>query len=147
MTGTLDPIVKRLELEVSASRAFEHFTQSIAHWWPLSSHSLSGEYARQVVFEAQTGGRIYEIDNLGREREWGIVHACETDSFLAFSWVLERPDLATEVQVHFESVTQNSCILTLEHVGWDRRPDGVEWRGNYNSGWDSVLSQYSKTLD
>ncbi len=146
MTGSLDPIVKRLELGVSASRAFKHFTQDMGQWWPLGSHSLSGEETRTVIFEATNGGRIYEVDRAGREREWGVVLECEENALLVFSWVLERPDLATQVEVRFEPSGDDACIMTLTHRGWDQRPNGEEWRANYNSGWDGVLGCYFESL-
>ena len=146
MTTSLEPIEKTIELTASPAAAFAHFTRGIAKWWPLASHSLGGEQAQSVVLEAREGGRIYELDDAGNEREWGRVQVCEPDQRLVFSWVLERPDLATEVEVRFDSIGEKGCLMTLIHRGWDKRPDGAEWRGNYNSGWDGVLQQYVDSL-
>ena len=94
--GPVLPVEKTLALKAAPQRAFAHFTDNIAAWWPLSSHSLSQGFARSVVFEAKVGGRIYEIDAAGREREWGRVQDCEPPHRLVFSWVLENPGDATE---------------------------------------------------
>ena len=142
MTGSLAPIEKCIDVAVSPERAFAHFTQEIHRWWPLATHSLGQEKTKTVVFEAIAGGRIYEIDTDGEQREWGRVMQCEPGTLLVFSWVLERPDHATEVEVRFEPVGEGHCRLTLIHRGWDRRPDGAETRASYHSGWDVVLAGY-----
>ena len=143
MTGSLEDIVKRIELKVPVDRAFAHFTKGMGEWWPLASHSLSGEAARTVVFEAHEGGRIFEIDGDGKEREWGCVLVCEVNARLVFSWVLEKPDLATEVEVRFAPLGESSTQVTLIHRGWDKRPDGATWRENYLQGWEPVLAQFA----
>ena len=145
-TTAIDPIVKKLTLNATPARAFEHFTKSIHVWWPLATLSLSQAAAKTAVFEAHAGGRIYEIDKHGREREWGRVLACEPPRRLVFSWVLEQPDNATEVEVRFEPAGKDGCAFTLIHRGWDSRPQGGEWRGEYDEGWQGVLAGYAQSL-
>lgn len=142
MTGILDPVVKKREIGVSADRAFEHFTRGIAQWWPLATHSLGGEKARTVVLEARQGGRIYEIDGHGNERDWGQVSECIPGERIVFSWVLERPDLATEVEVRFEALGPDRSRIELIHRGWDTRPDGAQWRANYDQGWEGIVELF-----
>lgn len=142
----LSPLVKRLQLNASAETAFHHYTANIHRWWPLATHSLGLADARSVTFEARDGGRIYETDAAGREREWGRVLACEPPNRVVFSWVLEAPDKATEVEVEFKDLGEHRCELVLTHRGWDYRPDGGEWRRNYDTGWDGVLGGFAETL-
>ena len=144
MAITLEPIIKCIELEVSPMQAFDHFTRKIHRWWPLATHSLGQENAKGVVLEAVVGGRIYEVDAWGAQREWGRVKQCESGALLLFSWVLERSDHATEVEVRFEPAGEGHCLLTLIHRGWDTRPDGAGARANYDTGWDHVLSCYQE---
>lgn len=146
-TATLtEPIVKKLTVNAPVERAFEHFTKNIHLWWPMATHSLSLEDAASVVFEAAPGGRIYEVEKSGRKREWGEVSLCEPPHKIVFSWVLEAPEKATEVEVCFEDHGGEQSTLTLTHRGWDKRPDGEEWRGKYNQGWDGVLSEFERTV-
>lgn len=140
----IEPVVKTLSLNASVEKAFHHFTANIHLWWPLAGHSLSQAEAQSVVFEAQTGGRIYEIEKSGRQREWGIVKTCDAPHRIVFSWVLEAPEKATEVEVRFDEEGENKSSLTLIHRGWNNREDGAEWRGNYDKGWDGVLALYAK---
>ena len=144
--ASVDPIVKTLKLDAPVEKAFSHFTKNIHVWWPLTNHSLSGENAASVVFETSTGGRIYEIDKAGKEREWGRVLECTPPTHLVFSWVLEASDRATEVDVTFKDEGNGKSSLTLVHRGWDKRPDGAEWRGKYHQGWDGVLSGFAESL-
>lgn len=143
---TTEPIVKTITLNVSAAKAFQHFTKNIHIWWPLKTHSLSQENAQTVVFESKIGGRIYEIEKSGKEREWGRVLDFEENRRLVFSWVLEAPDKATEVEVRFDEDKSGKTTMTLIHRGWDQRPDGAEWRGNYNQGWEGVINEYQLAL-
>lgn len=143
----IEPVVKTLSLNVSAEKAFHHFTANIHLWWPLSGHSLSQADAQSVVFEAHEGGRIYEVEKSGREREWGRVHHCDAPHRLIFSWVLEAPEKATEVEIEFADQGDGKSTLTLIHRGWENREDGAEWRGNYDTGWDGVLAEYRIALN
>lgn len=142
---TVGPLVKTIRLDASMERAFRHFTDNIHVWWPLANHSLSLAAAKSVVFEARAGGRIYEIEASGREREWGRVLVCEPPRRLVFSWVLEAPADATEVEVTFEEEGPG-CRLRLVHSGWERRREGALWRGRYDVGWDGVLAKLAASV-
>lgn len=144
--GVVDPIVKTLSLNASAQKAFDHFTKNIHVWWPVAEHSLSKDNIETVIFEAHTGGRIYEIEKSGKEREWGRVINCEAPNRIVFSWVLEAPDKATEIELLFKADGAEKTTFTLIHRGWENRADGVEWRGYYNEGWDGVLGGYNATI-
>ena len=141
----IEPVVKTLRLKTSCKKAFRHFTDNIHVWWPLESHSLAQTDAATVKFEAREGGRIYEIEKSGKEREWGRVTACDAPHRLVFSWVLEKPADATEVEVTLKA-DGDSCVMTLVHRGWDDRSDGATWRDNYNQGWNGVLDAYREGL-
>ncbi|PQA89133.1 SRPBCC family protein [Hyphococcus luteus] len=146
VTDTIEPVVKTITLNASVEKAFRHFTDNIHAWWPLATHSLSAENAQSVVFEARPGGRIYEIDKDGKERDWGVVKACDAPSRLVFSWVLENPAGATEVEVRFADEGAGKSSLTLIHRGWENREDGAKWRKDYDGGWDGVLGKYAAAL-
>lgn len=146
MQTSIEPVVKTLELNAPVEKAFHHFTANIHLWWPLARHSLSMENAQNVIFECKAGGRLYEIDNVGKEREWGRVLELDAPHRVVFSWVLEAPEKKTEVEVQFVARGEGVSTMTLIHSGWDTRPDGAEWRGKYNVGWDGVLGSYTESL-
>lgn len=140
------PVVKIVDLKATAAKAFRHFTENIHVWWPLATHSLSLAEARTVVLEAKEGGRLYEVDASGREREWGRVLVCEPPRRIVFSWVLEAPADATEVEARFEDVAPGASRLLLEHRGWETRAEGALWRGRYDQGWIGVVGRFAETL-
>ncbi|MEO0982252.1 MAG: SRPBCC domain-containing protein [Pseudomonadota bacterium] len=142
----LSPIQKRLALKAPTETAFRHFTENIRLWWPMKTHSISEARTADVVFESKPGGRVYEVDADGRERDWGVVLVYDPYKQLIFSWVLEKPDRATEVEVNFTPTGADSCELDLVHRGWDTRPEGDKWRGPYSEGWALILDQYETTL-
>ena len=142
----IEPVVKTLSLKASPEKAFAHFTGNIGVWWPLGTHSLSQAQAKTVTFEAKEGGRIYETDVTGRTREWGRVKECAAPHRVVFSWVLEKPAEATEVEVTFEDDGNGGTDLTLVHRGWLETKSGVERREMYDNGWAPVLSDYVKSL-
>lgn len=145
-TGPVRPVEKRLSLKASPEKAFAHFTKNISVWWPLDVHSLSGADAKSVVFEAKEGGRIYETDSKGRTREWGRVKVCEPPSRLVFSWVLESPADATEIEVTFDDDGKGGTDLRLVHRGWLETKSAAERRGMYDEGWSPVLGAYKATM-
>lgn len=142
---TIEPIVKTLKLNASCDKAFRHFTDNIHLWWPLDDHSLSEANAATVNFEARPGGRIFEIEKSGKEREWGRVADCQPPHRVVFSWVLEEPANATEIELTFEQ-SGDGCEMTLIHRGWEGRKDGETHRNGYDTGWDGVLGAYTSTL-
>lgn len=139
-------VVKTVDLKVSIDRAFQHFTRDMHVWWPLGTHSISGKDARTVLFEAEAGGRIYEIDVGGREREWGRVLACEPPRRVLFSWVLEAPADATEVEVTFDATGPSACRMRLKHHGFERRSEGAIWRDRYDQGWQGIVTLYANSI-
>ncbi|HNR76988.1 MAG TPA: SRPBCC family protein [Parvularculaceae bacterium] len=144
--GKVAPVEKTLSLKAPPARAFAHFTENMGAWWPLATHSLSQANAKTVVFEAKKGGRIYEIDVTGREREWGRVKVCEAPHRLVYSWVLENIAEATEVEVTFEDDGKGGTDFTLVHRGWLETKSGAERREMYDGGWMPVLAAYEAAL-
>ena len=107
---------------------------------------MAARIAFPVVFEAKKGGRIYEIDVTGREREWGRVKECEAPHRLVFSWVLENVAEATEVEVTFEDDGKGGTDFKLVHRGWLETKSGAERREMYAGGWTPVLDDYVSSL-
>ncbi|MEZ5459275.1 MAG: SRPBCC domain-containing protein [Steroidobacteraceae bacterium] len=146
LADSLGPIEKRIIVNATAERAFDRFTRQIAVWWPLASFSLSGATAVDLVFEARIGGAIYEVDERGARREWGVVLHCEPPTRLVFSWVLEQPELATVVEVLFEEIGAGRTELTLIHRGWQEAVGDTARRDSYSRGWPAVLAAFDASL-
>ncbi len=50
----LEPVRKQISVDCDVESAFRTFTEDIATWWPVESHSITGEGAT-AVFEPSRG--------------------------------------------------------------------------------------------
>ena len=138
----LAPLVKKVVVPVGADRAFEVFTAEMSAWWPLPSHSVGEDQAREVRLEGAVGGRIIEYGGDGEIATWGTVSDWDPPKSLSFTWHPgSDPQQAGQVTVTFTPV-DDSTEVELVHSGWERRPDGARIRTGYDTGWDYVLGKY-----
>jgi len=143
----LAPVVKSIDVRRSAADAFRLFTQEIAAWWPMETHtrakSAEGERTVRVTIEPRVGGRVYETLHDGRELEWGEVRAWDPGRLFAMGWRLGRPaEQTTDVSVRFEPIDTQCCRVTLTHENWERMGDEAETlRNAYNNGWVAVFEK------
>lgn len=143
----LAPVVKSIDVRRSAADAFRIFTDEIAAWWPMATHTraktAAGEVTVRVTIEPRVGGRVYETLHDGRELEWGEVSVYEPGAAFAMKWGLGRPaGQVTDVSVHFEPLSPQSCRVTLTHENWESMGDeAAKLREAYNGGWVTVFEQ------
>lgn len=123
--------------------AFRLFTEQMATWWPLETHSVHHADASGVVVEPHVGGRVYETTDDGRTAEWGVVGAWDPPSRLAMSWYPgHTPDLATQLEIGFEAVAAGGTTVRLVHSGFEVRGDqAVAVADEYRTGWEYVLGR------
>ncbi|AEG43561.1 SRPBCC domain-containing protein [Isoptericola variabilis] len=96
-----------------------------------------------VGVEPGVGGRIVETLADGSTEVWGTIEAWEPPARVRFTWHPGTPPAeATLVEVTFRAAPGGTAV-ELVHTGWDRRPDGGDARGRYDSGWDLVLRGYA----
>ncbi len=70
-----DPIKKTVTVPLPPDRAFDLFTEGIAGWWPLDSHSLSaqdGGTAKHVEIPPDIGAQVLETRPDGTKAPWGV---------------------------------------------------------------------------
>ena len=69
--------------------------------------------------------------------------AWEPPHRLVLAWnVANAEALPTEVEVRFSAEGEGTRV-DLDHRGWEALgEDGVEKRGDYDTGWDFVLGKY-----
>lgn len=143
----IDPVVKIIEVDVAAARAFDVFTSEVGAWWPLETHSLAardkGERGVDVTIEPRVGGRILEVLNTGQTRDWGEVVSFERPREFSMWWRLGRPaEQGTLVTVRFEPLDAARTRVTLTHDLWERLGDGARaTRASYDQGWGMVFGQ------
>ena len=144
MEQTVSELALRKTVEVAAppERAFHLFTDGMAEWWPLATHSVGEERAETVVLEPRVGGRIVERTRDGEEHVWGTVTAWEPPGRVAFTWHPGRgADTEQDVEVRFEP-SGSGTRVELVHTGWERLGDrAAAVYANYDRGWDLVLGE------
>jgi uncharacterized protein YndB with AHSA1/START domain len=139
----LAPLIKTVVVPVGVERAFEVFTAEMSAWWPLVTHSILAQAARDVRFESGVGGQILEYGDDGVVGSWGTVSEWDPPRLVSFSWHPGAdPEEAGQVTVSFTAI-DGGTEVELVHTGWERRPDGVRARISYDTGWDYVLGQYT----
>ena len=126
--------------------AFRLFTEEMASWWPLRSHSVHEAEATGVVVEPRVGGRIYETTDDGRTAEWGRVGAWDPPSRIAMSWYPgQTAELATQLEVLFEDEPRGGTTVRVVHTGWEARGgDAAALAAGYQTGWELVLGRLAE---
>lgn len=136
---------KTVTVAAELDDAFAAFTERIAEWWPLRTHSIGGDAATAAVFEGRLGGRLYERFGSGDEHDWATVVGWEPPYRLVLEWKVNPSAPATEVEVRFTATSDGTTRVDLEHRGWERREEND--RRSYDSGWEQVLERYVEAVD
>jgi uncharacterized protein YndB with AHSA1/START domain len=145
MSG-LEPLVKVVEVGCDVDSAFRVFTERIADWWPLHTHSIHQERAATCRMEGEVGGELYELSDSGERAHWAQVEAWEPPNRLLLSWHVNPESPApTEIEVRFEALGPERTRVELVHRNWELLgPElGVQARGAYDEGWDPTLASYA----
>lgn len=142
--ATLAPVVKTVTVPLAQDRAFYLFVSEMATWWPLETHSVSGDRASSCTFEGHVGGRIYETADSGAEHDWGRVTEWDPGRRVVFHWFPGRAESTAQlVEITFTSVP-GGTTLELTHTGWEAVGDrAVELRASYDSGWEETLGRFA----
>jgi hypothetical protein len=141
----LEPVVRSVDVGVEPAVAFRRFTEEMAAWWPLGTHSVGGESAEAVRVEPREGGGIIESTRAGEEHRWGTITWWDPPLRLAFTWHPGRdPATAQEIEVTFEPQDGGGTRVLLVHGGWSRfGPGATETHAGYGPGWEVVLGLYA----
>lgn len=137
-------VVVEVVVPLAPSEAFALFTEQIASWWPLGTHSVFGRDAASLRFPNQVGGAIVEVSASGEETTWGTVQEYSAPDRLRFSWHPGRgEDTAQAVEVEF-TPTAHGTVVRLHHDGWETLAGRAgEVRASYATGWVAVLERFT----
>jgi uncharacterized protein YndB with AHSA1/START domain len=144
-------IRKAVTVSAPIDKAFAIFTQGMDTWWPRSHKTGEGDL-KQAVLETKDGGRWYEIDADGTEREWGRVLAWEPPTRLILAWQINAnwqydPALLTEVEIRFIAESADRTRVELEHRDLDRfgeAQDEIRTAFDSPNGWLGLLDAYAQ---
>ncbi len=143
-TEALAAIRKTITVDASIETAFETFTRRIQSWWPAATHTVFEDKVQDIVFDENTGGRVYERSTAGEEADWADVVAWEPPHRLVLRWRVNPERGPTELEVRFKPEGGGTRV-DLEHRGWDEIGD-TQGRAGYDARWDFVLGHYVESL-
>ncbi len=134
MRTGIPPVRKTVEVPAPPRRAFAVFTEHPAEWWP-PGHKLTAQ-REALVFEPFPGGRWYESDTAGGQRDWGRVLDWAPPRRIRLSWLIDgdfQPitddERASRVEVTFAESRPGHTTVELAHVELDRHgPDAPRIR-------------------
>jgi uncharacterized protein YndB with AHSA1/START domain len=142
----IEVVRKTVTVDCAVEEAFRVFTSDAISWWPVESHSIH-QTVSEIVFEPREGGEVYEVSESGERGHWATVLEWDPPARLVLAWnILNAETEPTEVEVRFLPEGGGTRV-ELEHRGWERIAEGVEKRGNYDTGWDFVLGKYVDRAD
>lgn len=143
----MDALVKEVRVRATVEDAFRRFTDEMATWWPLATHSVSQERCRTVRFGEGVGADLVEEAQDGTHHVWGTVTRWDPPAGVGFTWHPGRDaDGAQDVTVTFHAEGAET-VVRLVHAGWERLGDAAEeTRGGYDEGWTRVLGLFEASL-
>jgi uncharacterized protein YndB with AHSA1/START domain len=139
-------ISKRINVRKPPADAFRVFTEGVASWWPVHSHSIGEVLVETVVLEGKPGGRFYERQTDGTTANWGEVITWDPPHRVVIRWEVNPANPATEIEVRF-TPDGTGTLIELEHRGWEGYGDrAARAFDEYNSvtGWNLVLGRYAE---
>ena len=141
------PVRQSITVRSSQQHTFSVFVRELGAWWPLQPFSMGKERIREVTFERELGGRVYETWHDDSEHDWGRVLIWEPHDRFAMSWNITGTP--TEVEVRFSTEGQNVTRVDLEHRGWENLTEaqlseacalpGGYLGGSFREGWSRIL--------
>lgn len=140
-------VVRRsVTLALPQDDAFRLFTEGIGTWWPLQSHSLSGERAAGARMEGRAGGRVFETADDGANFDWGVVLVWDPPRRVRVSWKPNtRDEPHTTWEARFTAAPDGATTrVDLEHWGWEALGErGGQMADEYGPGWEFVLGRFT----
>ena len=138
-----EPIRFEFTVRCTPDEAFDTWTQKISTWWP-TDHTRSRERDTTVVIEPEVGGRLFERKANGEELHWGSVTIWERPERFGYRWhITSPPEEATEVEVRFTDIGNQTTRVTILHTGFERLgPKGRPRRDANREHWERLIPEF-----
>ena len=142
-TQSIEPVKKSVTVKRAPADAFRLWTEGIASWWPVATHSVFQAEVESCFFEGGVGGRIYEKSKEGKESLWGTVTVWDPPRRVVYDFHPGHgPESAGQVEVRFTAV-EGGTRVDLVHAGWEKLGERAhEARKSYDRGWTFVLDHF-----
>lgn len=146
------PIRQATLVRSDVRHTFDVFVATIAQWWPLRPFSAGQDRVRDVVFEQQPGGRVYELWDDGTTVGWGELLTWEPPHRFVMTWCVTPAD--TEVELRFKPLGPALTRVEVEHRGWEALSEadltadcalpGGYAGGSWVRGWTIILEHFTE---
>lgn len=149
--GPADDIRIAIDVAAPIDQAFRAFTARFDSIKPRD-HNLLGVDIAETVLEPEPGGRVYDRGVDGSTCTWGRVVRIDPPHLLVLAWlidpmwqVVDDEAQASEVEVRFAAVDEDTTNVTVHHRHLRRHGDGWErvvepLRGP--DGWPRYLDRF-----
>ena len=149
------PVRQATVVRSDVGHTFEVFVRTIGVWWPVNPFSAGKDRVRDVTFERQAGGRVFETWTDGTEVDWGTLRAWEPPERFVMSWNITS--IATEVELRFTALGPALTRVAVEHRGWEALSDeqlaqdcalpGGYLGGSFDRGWARILACLARAVE
>ena len=143
-------VSKKILLNCPLEHSFREFTERMGAWWPATHHVGTVPF-KDILIEARSGGRWYEINAKEEAGLWGYVLRWDPPHHLALSWHLNTKfefdadlDHASRLEISFKDAGAGRTRVEFLHSRIERHGEGYQaLRDQLDHGWVGVLSQFS----
>lgn len=133
---------KSVTVPLAPAEAFALWTERMATWWPLRTHSVEEENAETIIFEAGVGGRILERAKDGTEHLWGTVTVWDPPERVVHTWHPSRYETTEQIVEMRFAPEGDGTRVELVHTGWEALGHRAQTLyENYDGGWDFVFGE------
>lgn len=134
-------IRRSIVVGVPPARAFAVWTRRVDLWWPPSHRAKSGALGT-MCFEEHVGGRLFERDETGEDRDYGRVTTWEPPSLLEYEFYPGTGRaLPTDVSIHFVGVPEGTRVDVVHSAGVAGAAYAASVSG-YRRAWDELFESF-----
>lgn len=145
-TVRIDELTATTTVPLELDAAFEFFTAGLGSWWPREYTWSGPRLVEEIGMEEREGGMLYERGPYGFRVDFGRIVVWSPPRRLLFTWQIGAdrtpqpdPDQASEVDVTFGQVNDET-LVTVTHGLWERHgSDAQAYRDGFVEAWPHVL--------
>lgn len=134
------PIRHEYVLPATPREAFDAYVEHIGQWWN-PDYAPSADDFRGLVIEPRVGGRVFFVDAVHGELDWGRVLAVAAGAIVVHTSTLAQdPTHPSRITAQFVPLDEGGTRFEFEHGGWT--PDNVAERSKFTE-WPLILDRYA----
>ena len=132
-------LTETVVLGVPVEHAFDGFTDGAHLWWPVDTQSVFGD-GSHVAFLRD---HAVEESEDGEELVWADVVDWQSPQLIKLEWTLGvEAQAAHDVEIRFESVSADSCRVTVEF----EQGDGDHGEGDFDCDWSLIVARFARFM-